>query len=146
MDWPPYDAGVQIDLIFLSITQFLAPFVTITKGAFYYSPLPSIAYFRFIRYLCRMTKDFQHISQLIADCQVDEAIKLLSEDIDALDVDQRAHAYYLLGNAYGNLANWRCAISCYCHSTELVPDGPAAEAYRRAIEILDFYNHDLYNP
>lgn len=93
-----------------------------------------------------MTTDFQHISQLIADCQVDEAIKLLSEGIDALHDDQRAQAYYLLGNAYGKLGDWRNAISNYCHSTELAPDGPAAEAYRRAIEILDFYNHDLYNP
>lgn len=146
MDWPPYDASFQIGLNFFKHYTVFSPLRNHNERGFYYSPLPSIAYFRFIRYLCRMTKDFQHISQLIADCQVDEAIKLLSEDIDALDVDQRAHAYYLLGNAYGKLANWRCAISCYCHSTELVPDGPAAEAYRRAIEILDFYNHDLYNP
>ena len=95
-----------------------------------------------------MIIDFQHIQQLIADCKVDDAISALSEAIPALgdDTDGRARAFYLLGNAYGKLGNWREAIHNYCCSMELDPDGPATEAYRRACEILDFYNHDLYNP
>lgn len=95
-----------------------------------------------------MIIDFQHIQQLIADCKVDDAISALSEAIPALDKDVagRAQAFYLLGNAYGKLGNWREAFHNYCCSMELDPDGPATEAYRRACEILDFYNHDLYNP
>ena len=94
-----------------------------------------------------MIIDFQHIQQLIADCKVDDAISALSESIPKLDnEDCRARAYYLLGNAYGKIGNCREAIHNYCCSMELDPDGPATEAYRRACEILDFYNHDLYNP
>ena len=26
------------------------------------------------------------------------------------------------------------------------PEGPAKQAYQQALQILDFYNHDLYNP
>ena len=95
-----------------------------------------------------MLIDFQHLQQLIADCKVDDAISALSEAIPALggDTDGRARAFYLLGNAYGKLGNWRDAIHNYCCSMELDPDGPAAEAYRRACEIVDFYNLDLYHP
>ncbi len=57
-----------------------------------------------------------------------------------------AQAYYLRGNAYRQLGNMRQALNSYLESMELDPDGPAAQAYRTIQEILNFYDHDLYNP
>lgn len=93
-----------------------------------------------------MNIDFSNIERLLNDCQVTEAIALLDDAVNADDAATRAHAFYLRGNAYGKLGDWRNAINNYCSATELCPDSPAAEAYKRAIAILDFYNHDLYNP
>ena len=57
-----------------------------------------------------------------------------------------AQAYYLRGNAYRQQGNMRQAMNSYLEAMELEPDGPAAQAYRTIQEILDFYDHDLYNP
>ena len=46
--------------------------------------------------------------------------------------------FYLRGNAYRQLGDWGKAMSSYLESTERDPES--------ALEILDFYNHDLYNP
>ncbi len=54
--------------------------------------------------------------------------------------------YYLRGNAYRQLGDWGKAMSSYLEAAELDPEGPAKQAYAHALEILDFYNHDLYNP
>lgn len=57
-----------------------------------------------------------------------------------------AQAYYLRGNAYRQQGNMRQAMNSYLESMELEPDGPAAQAYHTIQEILNFYDHDLYNP
>ena len=54
--------------------------------------------------------------------------------------------FYLRGNAYRQLGDWGKAMSSYLESTERDPESPAKQAYAHALEILDFYNHDLYNP
>lgn len=54
--------------------------------------------------------------------------------------------YYLRGNAYRQLGDWGKAMSSYLEAAEHDPEGPAKQAYAHALEILDFYNHDLYNP
>ena len=54
--------------------------------------------------------------------------------------------YYLRGNAYRQLGDWGKAMSSYLEAAERDPEGPAKQAYAHALEILDFYNHDLYNP
>ena len=54
--------------------------------------------------------------------------------------------YYLRGNAYRQLGDWGKAMGSYLEAAERDPDGPAKQAYAHALEILDFYNHDLYNP
>ena len=54
--------------------------------------------------------------------------------------------YYLRGNAYRQRGDWGKAMSSYLEAAERDPDGPAKQAYAHALEILDFYNHDLYNP
>ena len=53
---------------------------------------------------------------------------------------------HLRGNAYRQLGDWGKAMSSYLEAAERDPEGPAKQAYAHALEILDFYNHDLYNP
>ena len=31
-------------------------------------------------------------------------------------------------------------------SLDIAPDSPAAQAYAAAMDVLNFFNHDLYNP
>ncbi|MBR5117961.1 MAG: hypothetical protein IK100_04875 [Muribaculaceae bacterium] len=54
--------------------------------------------------------------------------------------------FYLRGNAYRQLGEWGNAMSSYLEASERDPESPAKQAYAHALEILDFYNHDLYNP
>ena len=57
-----------------------------------------------------------------------------------------AQLFYLRGNAYRQLGEWGNAMSSYLDATARDPESPAKQAYAHALEILDFYNHDLYNP
>ncbi|MDR0349127.1 MAG: tetratricopeptide repeat protein [Tannerella sp.] len=83
------------------------------------------------------------IKQLIYDGKTDEAIRLLDEIITgdpALD-----EAFYLRGNAFRKAGDWRQALNNYLVAMELNPDSPAHQAYQMIIDILDFYNKDLFN-
>lgn len=57
-----------------------------------------------------------------------------------------AQLFYLRGNAYRQLGEWGSAMSSYLEASDRDPESPAKQAYAHALEILDFYNHDLYNP
>ena len=91
--------------------------------------------------------DFSDIKTMIEQCRLNEAIGAL-DDLAAHSTDSHvlAHAFYLRGNAYRQLGNFRQALNSYLQAIELEPDGPAALAYRNVQQILDFYDHDLYNP
>ena len=76
--------------------------------------------------------------------QVDEAIR----ELDALLQDDFAgkdEAYYLRGNAYRKQSNWQQALNDYQRAADLNPDSPAVSARRALLDILEFYNKDMYN-
>ena len=84
------------------------------------------------------------IKQWIAEGRTDDAIELLDAYLTTHpDSDE---ALYLRGRAHRKAGRTREALNDYLASAALNPDGPAARAYRMEIEILDFYNHNLYNP
>ncbi len=84
------------------------------------------------------------VERALKSSRSQEAIDLASGLIaDGADV---ARALYLRGNAHRQLGHWREALNDYLASMELAPDGPAAEAYRHCIDVLDSYCHDYYNP
>lgn len=84
------------------------------------------------------------IKQWIDEGRTDDAIELLDAYITAHpDSDE---ALYLRGRAHRKAGRTREALNDYLASAALNPDGPAARAYRMEIEILDFYDHNLYNP
>jgi len=83
------------------------------------------------------------IKQLIYEGKVDEAIRLLDEFIAGNPASDEA--FYLRGNAYRKQGNWQQTLNNYLVAMDLNPDSPAHQAYQMAIEILDFYNKDMYN-
>lgn len=76
--------------------------------------------------------------------EIAEEIKKLESQIKEHPEDDTLH--YKLGNAYRKTGNWKEAIKSYLTATELNPASPAAEAYKSIMDILEFYNRDLYNP
>ncbi|MGN0214510.1 MAG: tol-pal system YbgF family protein [Muribaculaceae bacterium] len=93
-----------------------------------------------------MTADFENIEQLLRDSKPDEAIALLDAYVADSASCRLDTAYFLLGNAYRQKGDWRMAINSYNRSVQINPDGQAATALQAANEVLDFFNHDLYNP
>ena len=93
-------------------------------------------------------KTIQEIKEMLSHSEGQEALEAANEIVENKGVgrDMLANAYYLRGNAYRQQGNVRMALNSYLESMELVPDGPAAEAYRHLQELLDFYNKDYYNP
>lgn len=84
------------------------------------------------------------IKQWIDEGRTDDAIELLDAYLTTHpDSDE---ALYLRGRAHRKAGRTREALNDYLASAAINPDGPAARAYRMEIEILDFYDHNLYNP
>ena len=84
------------------------------------------------------------IKQWIDEGRTDDAIELLDAYL-AIHPDSE-EALYLRGRAHRKAGRIREALNDYLASAALNPAGPAARAYRMEIEILDFYDHNLYNP
>lgn len=83
------------------------------------------------------------IKQLIHDGHTSEAIARL--DAYLTEHPKSDEAFYLRGNAYRKEGNSREALNNYLAAMELNPDSPAHRAYRSEIEILDFFDKNLYN-
>ena len=82
-------------------------------------------------------KQLKTIKELINEGKVEEAIQALDQLIltDSVPKDE---AYYLRGNAYRKQGNWQQAL-------ELNPQGPATEARRMVMDIMNFFNKDMFN-
>lgn len=92
----------------------------------------------------------QIINQLIADGNLTDAIKLLTQLIEkaaeAEDTDELGRLYFTRGKLYWRIGQRSEATTDYAHAAHLNPNGPAATALQQANDIAGFYNHDLYNP
>ena len=85
------------------------------------------------------------IKELIGQGNVTKAIQLLDEYLATATSVKRDEAFYLRGNAYRKQGNWQQALNNYQYAIDLNPDSPAREAHRMVMDILNFYNKDLYN-
>ena len=92
----------------------------------------------------------QQIKDMLARSESRDVIAHCDYIIENEDTQENekfiSQLFYLRGNAYRQLGDWGKAMSSYLESTERDPESPAKQAYAHALEILDFYNHDLYNP
>ena len=50
-----------------------------------------------------------------------------------------------MGNAYRKLGDWQKALNNYQSAIELNLDSPALQARKMVMDILNFYNKDMYN-
>ena len=91
-----------------------------------------------------MMEQLNGIRELISQGKVEEAIGLLQEVLHS-DYPHKDEAYYLLGNAYRKQGNWQQALNHYGQAVELNPQSPALHARRMVMDILEFYNKDIYN-
>ena len=83
------------------------------------------------------------IKELIREGQLETAIKQLSQYIQTNSTDDEP--YYLLGNAYRKQGNWQLALNNYLEAMERNPESPAVQAHQMMMDILNFYNKDMYN-
>lgn len=84
------------------------------------------------------------LKELIKQGDVEQAIRRLDELLQT-DIPDKDRAYYLLGNAYRKQGNWQQALNNYRHAIDLNPESPARQARQMVMDILNFYNKDMYN-
>ena len=83
------------------------------------------------------------IKESIKEGKLDTAIEALCQYILADPMNDEA--YYLLGNAYRKQGNWQMALNNYLEAMERNSESPAVHAYQMTMDILNFYNKDMYN-
>lgn len=76
--------------------------------------------------------------------KVDEVVSELTEWIAQAEKPSDT-AYYLLGNAYRKKGDWQHALENYLEAIAINPESPAQQAYEMAMDILNFYNKDMFN-
>lgn len=84
------------------------------------------------------------IKELIDQGRVELAIRHLDEIIQT-DCPNKDEAYYLRGNAYRKQGNWQQALNNYQQAIDLNPQSPALHAHQMVMDILNFFNKDMYN-
>ncbi len=91
-----------------------------------------------------MTERLKTIKKLIDEGETSTAIDQLNLFLaqNSQDADM---AYYLLGNAFRKQGDWQGALNNYQEAIDINPDSPAAEARNMVIDILNFYNKDMFN-
>ena len=91
-----------------------------------------------------MKGNFYAIQELIKEGKSEEAIRQLDNYIHT-HPDCNDEPYYLLGNAYRKQGNWQLALNNYLEAMERNPESPAVQAHQMMMDILNFYNKDMYN-
>lgn len=91
-----------------------------------------------------MTERLKTIKKLIDEGKTSTAIDQLNLFLaqNSQDADM---AYYLLGNAFRKQGDWQGALNNYQEAIDINPDSPASEARNMVIDILNFYNKDMFN-
>ena len=90
-----------------------------------------------------MKEKLINIKEWIRTGELETAIKELSQYIQCNPTEDEP--YYLLGNAYRKQGNWQMALNNYLEAMERNPKSPAVQAHQMMMDILNFYNKDMYN-
>ncbi|MCI6901422.1 MAG: tetratricopeptide repeat protein [Bacteroidales bacterium] len=89
--------------------------------------------------------DIEKAKALLAEDKLEEAMSLLDKLVADKDNELKDEAYYVRGNAFRRGNHWKEAINNYTRAIELNPQSPAAAMKASCIEILDFFNKDMFN-
>lgn len=91
-----------------------------------------------------MSKDvYQPIYAALAANNLTDAQELVNQAI--VSYGENAQLYYLQGKVYMKQSAWTKAISSFLKAEELEPEGPAKECRLMLIDIMEFYNKDMFN-
>lgn len=90
-------------------------------------------------------ENFETIKEELKEGNVQVAIHQLDLLIENSPPPPSDELYYLRGNAYRKLGNWQMALNNYLEAIELNPDSPARQAKEMVMDILNFYNKDMFN-
>lgn len=71
--------------------------------------------------------------------------RLLTEEGGKADPAFEAEIYYLRGNACRKQGDWQGALNSYQEAVARNPQSPAASARNMVLDILNFYNKDMFN-
>ena len=91
-----------------------------------------------------MKDNLSSIRKLIQEGELNTAIEQLTTYIQS-DTTDNDEPYYLLGNVYRKQGNWQLALNNYLEAMERNPESPAVQAHQMTMDILNFYNKDMYN-
>ena len=91
-----------------------------------------------------MEKLLTTIKKQINEGLLSEATEQLQQMIET-DKKHADKAHYLLGNICRKRGDWQGALNHYQEAIDLNPDSPAKEARSMAMDILNFYNKDMFN-
>lgn len=86
----------------------------------------------------------EQIEKLINNGQIKEALNAIDSEIEKSSTETDK-LFYLKGNAYRKLGNWKKALDNYLEAIEINPKSPAKQAYQMAMDIMEFYNKDMFN-
>lgn len=89
--------------------------------------------------------DIAKAKALLAEDRLEEAMRLLDTLVADKDNELKDQAYYVRGNAFRRGNHWKEAINNYTRAIELNPHSPAVAMKANCIEILDFFNKDMFN-
>lgn len=89
--------------------------------------------------------ELKTIKEFISQDRADEAIEALDRLIASGNLPAADEAYYLRGNAYRKKGDWKKALDNYLEAIEINPESPAVHAKEILMDILNFYNKDMYN-
>ncbi len=90
-------------------------------------------------------EDIEKAKELLDREKISDAIELLNTLVADEDDTLKDEAYYVRGNAFRRGNNWAEAINSYTRAIELNPDSPAVAMRKNSIEILNFFNKDMFN-
>ena len=92
-----------------------------------------------------MSETFSQYKKEIREGEIEKAILGLKYYIETHNVSCEDEPFYLLGNAYRKQGNWQMALNNYLEAIERNAESPAKQAYQMTMDILNFYNKDMYN-
>lgn len=83
------------------------------------------------------------VKALIEAGKVEETIVLLEQMKDARPEDDSVR--YELGNVYWKKQDWKHCLDNYTEAIALNPQSPAVEMKKMVMDIIGFYNKEMYN-
>ena len=89
-------------------------------------------------------EQIDNLKELINQGDVDTAIEQLDQLLQDTSVEKEKDTlYYLRGNAYRKKGDWKQALDNYQFAIDINPEGPAVQARKMVIDILNFYHKDI---